>query len=267
MGTNDHDALLLLSLGGARAQTLQFLVCIGLLACKKFLEPSRLWVEFTLDVSKQMIGTQWIYCMNLFGTGTLGSFYENQHHVDWYWIAVVADCTLGVFLDYLVLCVLTYLILQLLSVNHVEETDFVCGEYRNPVDGRLRLQRYVKQLMLWLVTISIAKICLVMIIGIVPDLCKRLANFVLSPIRGSKETYHIAVAYVTPTCMHAFRWSVVDALLRKKGASRDVFLYSSVSVRQPVDVEHGGAPREMLTRRVDAQGAPRAFGSLLRVHA
>eukprot|EP00929_Paragymnodinium_shiwhaense_P112695 TRINITY_DN80961_c0_g1_i1.p1 TRINITY_DN80961_c0_g1~~TRINITY_DN80961_c0_g1_i1.p1 ORF type:complete len:267 (-),score=69.29 TRINITY_DN80961_c0_g1_i1:174-974(-) len=204
---------------GKFVQGVLFLFCCASLLFKYWRNHGgRSIQEFGLDSSKQLCGAAWIHVLNLVFAEKLEEQFESSgDQCDWYWLNIVIDTTLGVGVSYSVLMLFSLVIRSCLP--EAQAKDFESGQYKNP-DGTLHMGKYVKQVMLWLLTVSIMKMTMVGLMVIGHSFLIVVAGFVLSPFdQEDSFTYKLlAVMVVTPVIMNTLQFWVTDNIIKKKDA-------------------------------------------------
>lgn len=207
------ECVVLPGLYGLFVQGLLFLCCVGVLIFKKFTEGSqRSWFEFGLDSSKQIIGSGWIHVMNLACATILSHQVANADECEWYWTNIMIDTTLGVAIEYWLLRPIT---LGLKWMFCDTSDDFEPGDY-GTAGGRFQIQRYAKQLLAWLVVVTSMKAIMVILMLIASSPLTMVARFVLRPFLNEPSLKLLVVMILTPLCMNAFQFWVVDNLIKKR---------------------------------------------------
>merc|ERR1711957_605671 len=97
---------------------------------------------------------------------------------EWYWINIMVDTTFGTAVAYFLLKVAMVFIRKRMS-EHVAE-EFKSGDYRGE-DGIIDVQKYFKQLFLWLVIMSGMKCIMVIAMFLFSGPLVGFAGFVLAP--------------------------------------------------------------------------------------
>ncbi|CAE7259835.1 Stimate, partial [Symbiodinium pilosum] len=192
-------------------QLLLFFCCVGTLVVKKVKEgPRRTWFQFGLDSSKQFLGAGWIHVMNLLCATIMGNRMGEGDECEWYWLNIMLDTTLGVWVEYILLRVLTEALDSLLGEG---AQDFRTGIYwRN---GEFQVIMYVKQLVVWLCIVSFMKLAMVVLMILLAKPLTLAARTVLNPFLEKPELKLIIVMIATPMIMNAFQFWVTDNFIKK----------------------------------------------------
>jgi hypothetical protein len=204
---------------GMLMQALLFLCVCGVLAYKKATEErGRTWFSFLLDSSKQMIGAAWIHVLNLTCAVVIDRHLSTGDQCLWYWINIVLDTTLGVAAEYALLEALSACLRRGLGDAAAEE--FKGGHYYELAAGAVeevfRWERYAKQLALWLLVVSLMKLCMVALMLSLSGVLAAVAAALLQPLEKRPRLKLAVVMIVTPVCMNAFQFWVVDEILKKR---------------------------------------------------
>lgn len=213
---------------GLLIQGVLFLTCVGILILKKVREDcdadengeeekKRSWKDFGRDSSKQILGAGWIHVMNLFFAKTLeaatdtGSKHDQHDQCEWYWINIMIDTTLGVAVEWALLWASMQLIR---NTCEGQAEDLKTGAYKGE-DGKFHIEKYLKQLILWLLVVTGMKACMVFLMFNCRVPLQAVASFVLHPVIGNPTMKLLCVMIVTPVCMNAFQFWVVDNIIKK----------------------------------------------------
>jgi len=182
--------------------------------CNKDQSQVRTFMEFILDSMKQVVGIGWIYVANLF----CAIFFMNRNDLDQctaYWLSIMIDTTLGVFIEYVLLTLIGAIIIQLGACGLVKHPDhFDRGHYR--IGSTIDWSRFVKQLAVWLVCVTLMKVVVVYIITHVSAVGV-FAMKALGPWDGAPFNKLVLVMILTPCVMSCFQFFVTDTFLKKKG--------------------------------------------------
>lgn len=139
-------------------QLLLGVLAFSILIIKRFIEkPRRPWKIWWFDASKQIVSACVIHLLNLL----LSAIFANSESSDecvWYFLSVFMDCTLGVFLSY----VLMWLVDGIVKTANWKllQSGLYFEQYtkNSKVRYRLKPKMYFAQLGIWLgVTIIVSK--------------------------------------------------------------------------------------------------------------
>lgn len=198
---------------GIAVQGILFFCVIAVLVYKKLKETKRRsWKEFAMDSSKQCFGAGWIHVMNLMCATVEESLMKHGDQCTWYWINIMVDTTLGVAVEYYLLTCLTGLIS---SAFPASAGDFQSGDYRDPVTQEFILVKYVKQLALWLVVVTGMKLSMLIVMLMFAASLAAVAGFILRPFMNQPVLKLLVVMILTPFCMNAFQFWIVDNFISK----------------------------------------------------
>merc|ERR1711939_689883 len=170
-----------------------------------------------MDSSKQLLGAGWIHVLNLSFAKGLETQFQAADQCEWYWVNIMLDCTLGVAVEY---------VLMRSLMSCIEKTypgqaeDFETGEYKRQ-DGSCNPVKYVKQLFMWLVIVSLMKLSMGLLMALGHNNLVGLAQTVLSPFESDPTIKLFVVMIFTPVCMNVFQFWMVDNFIKKKGKSGD----------------------------------------------
>lgn len=204
---------LLAGVFGYAVQGILFLLALGSLVVKKITGPAdRTWYMFSLDSSKQLAGAGWIHILNLLFAHHLAEHFNSADTdaCDWYAVNIIVDCTLGVFVEYLLLGGLLVMLAACLGENN----GFESGEYRDE-SGAVDYCRYVKQLGLWLFIVSCMKVSMMGVMYLGHNWLVGAADVLYGWFDNEKAKL-LAVMVFTPWVMNSFQFWMVDNIIRKK---------------------------------------------------
>lgn len=199
---------------GAAVQCLLFLTSATVLVLKKLREKSdRTWRVFMLDSSKQVLGAGFVHVLNMVLSTILGNDMEGDA-CDWYWMHIMLDTTLGVFLEYLWLLALIKLLVRLTG----DMSSFRFGEYTDAA-GRVDRIIYAKQLGVWLSCIIGMKLIVVTLLVFFLNEFVFVARMFLLAVSWNTHLKLICVMLVTPCCMNSIQFWLTDNFIQKGGIS------------------------------------------------
>lgn len=223
---------------GKVMQVLLFVCSVTALIFKYRREPGdRKPLEFVMDSSKQLIGAAWIHVLNLcFATG-LEAHFQAGDQCQWYWLNIMLDCTLGIAVEYVLMLLLTSCIKQTMPT---QSSDLETGDYRGPGDGSCLPGKYLKQLCMWLVIVSLMKICMFAIMALGHQNLTSLAQAILKPFASDATLKLFVVMIFTPVTMNVFQFWMVDNFIKRQGkgenmSTGDMELDGSMRTR----IQHG----------------------------
>lgn len=144
-------------------QAILGLLCLSSLLFKRLYEypVRRTWQVWSFDVSKQLIGALGVHVFNvllsIIKTLPVSLFKkkpDEEDPCDWYFLNIVFDCTIGVYILYLVFRGVNKVAGHYLKVTQIES-----GEY-GPDPRRPSVRAYAKQLGLYFLSLMITKFVL-----------------------------------------------------------------------------------------------------------
>eukprot|EP00928_Gymnodinium_smaydae_P036174 TRINITY_DN25319_c0_g4_i1.p1 TRINITY_DN25319_c0_g4~~TRINITY_DN25319_c0_g4_i1.p1 ORF type:complete len:970 (-),score=200.96 TRINITY_DN25319_c0_g4_i1:64-2973(-) len=209
------------TLGGSFGLVVQFLLlCVCMLALylkkkrEEFKGSKRTWRDFMFDSSKQLAGAGWVHVLNMGCAVLLGMFSGAAADAcEWYWVEIMIDTTLGVFVEFLFLEVYTKQLEKLTNFSGAFKT----GEYIDKETGELNTMNYLKQLAVWLLVISSMKLCMVfvMIAGKAP--LEHFAHTFVGYFDETPQFKLILVMVITPGVMNCVQFWLTDNFLKAGG--------------------------------------------------
>lgn len=210
--------MVLPGLWGVFVQGLLFTCCAGVFYIKRKKEEKELgaWArsmeEFVLDASKQFFGAGWIHVMNLGFATILNDLMSEGDECEWYWINIMVDTTLGTAVAYFLLRIFTSCIRKKLGPA---SADFQSGEYMSE-DRTINFKKYGKQLLLWMVVLTVMKILMVLFMFLFSGPLAAVAGFILSPFLTQPWLKLLVVMIVCPLVMDGFQIWMVDNFIKKR---------------------------------------------------
>merc|ERR1711971_1015271 len=139
--------------------------------------------------------------MNLGFASALNSLMSGGDECEWYWINIMVDTTLGTLIAYVFLKIAMAFIRKRLSPEAAE--GFKSGEYRAE-DGIISMQKYGKQLALWLLVISAMKFLMVITMLLFSWPLLAIAGLLLAPFLSQPWLKLLVVMIICPMLMDAF---------------------------------------------------------------
>lgn len=181
---------------------------------------------YAMDCSKQVMGAAWVHLLNLVFAGVLANVSTRGDQCIWFWLNLMLDTTLGVLVEYIILQGINSLIAaickNLLKKPHYANDWIESGEYFD-VDRNFKVQRYLKQLFVWVVIIvSGMKASMVGLMLIFNIHLEQLAELVLYPCMQDETTKLIVVTVITPGIMNAVQFWIVDNIIHRKPSAREL---------------------------------------------
>jgi len=208
---------------------------------------NRSFIQFLCDSFKQLLGAAWMHILNLiFATifATWMTFKVNDE-CNWYWVEIMIDTTLGVFIEYWLLQTLIslkrynrcfdYLAEQVIQVRSLKETTLDPEELvpktpdsneqpllQEPVKSgpvveamkTIDICKYILQVFVWLFIVTCMKLTMLVTMIIFNPQLQKVATFVLQPVVPFRGTYFdlelLIVMIVTPAVMDAFQLIAQD---------------------------------------------------------
>lgn len=203
-------------LAGGVAKLMQVLLfvcsCAALIFKYRRESGDRTASEFLMDSSKQLIGAGWIHVLNIGFSKGLEAHFQAGDECHWYWLNIMLDCTLGVAVEYVLMMFLTSCIQKTCPT---QAEDFETGDYRRQ-DGSCQPIKYVKQLLMWLLIVSLMKLCMCAIMALGHNGLMGVAQAMLSPFASDATLKLFVVMISTPVCMNVFQFWMVDNFIKRK---------------------------------------------------
>jgi hypothetical protein len=241
---SDH-CVLFPGLFGLLVQLALFCICIVALVLKKLREgKERTWFVFGLDSSKQVVGAGFVHCLNVIIAWLLPDIMPGDA-CDWYWLNLMVDTTLGVFLEYLLFLSITWLMLRIFGDD---ATAFHSGDYYSysrlydhdgysemddnesyddyGMDYELMFHKeiYFKQLVFWLCCISGMKLLVIVIFLYLGNIFLSIAAIFLIVVSWNPKVKLVFVMLITPGIMNVVQFWLTDAFIKKDGVQFREFM-------------------------------------------
>ncbi|CAG8550864.1 6321_t:CDS:2 [Ambispora leptoticha] len=165
--------------------------------------PVKIWL---FDVSKQVIGACMMHGLNLLASLIAG---KNEQEVTnpcvWYFLNIFMDCTLGVFVLFLLLKLL-HTGLTSLGIQGLRS-----GDYDMPP----RRAWWLKQLAIFLVSLFTMKMIIVLVIQIAPFLFK-FGAWAINWTESDPKLQIVFVMLIFPLIMNIVQFWLVDQVIKKR---------------------------------------------------
>lgn len=184
----------------------------------------RTWIVWIFDVSKQVIGAMGVHVFNLLllilkaapdpdglsASDNIDCGDDCGDPCDWYFLSIVLDCTIGVYILYLVLRGLSYVLKQKLQVTQIDS-----GEY-GPDPYKPSTRAYLKQLAVYFGAVMVTKF---LIYGFVEcfetELLWVTSHVLLAWLDEYPNEFEIfVVMFVVPVCMNCLQLILVDNFIQ-----------------------------------------------------
>mmetsp|Transcript_84839 Transcript_84839/g.177387 ORF Transcript_84839/g.177387 Transcript_84839/m.177387 type:complete len:245 (+) Transcript_84839:313-1047(+) len=193
---------------GVFVQAFLLAACIAILVMKKLHEgPKRTWRDFTLDSSKQILGSGWMHILNLICAMILGEETKGADECSWYFINIAVDDTVGVAVEFMLVALVTRLF------------GFQTGEYGSSKEVDRGM--YLEQLVIWLLILSATKGYMLLIMINASGPLINLSNALLAPFAGEPMVKLVVVMICFPVVLNSFQMWVTDSFIKRKEATDD----------------------------------------------
>lgn len=177
-----------------------------LLLKRKHENPRRPWRIWSFDVGKQVIGALLVHFLNVLASIVISG--ENEPDLDdnpctWYFLNILFDTTIGIPILW---CTLWYVYME---AYRWDVKDIMSGEYGNPP----RTSAFIKQLILYVIAVILAKIILGLVLFYVPFL-DDWGAYLISWTAFDKRVQIAFVMLIFPTIMNTIQYYVVDSIIQ-----------------------------------------------------
>lgn len=207
------------------------LLCMSSLIVKRHYEwpVRRTWAVWFFDVSKQLLGALGVHVFNVVlsiiktlagdkggATGTSedgddGGWDDEDLNdpCNWYFLNIVFDCTIGVYILYLV-----FSVANRICKNWFHITNIKSGEYGDP--NRPSITAYLKQLAIYYVSLMITKVILFVVMNYFAlQLLWITDHILLVWLNNYPEQVEIfMVIFVIPIIMNCLQFILVDNIIQ-----------------------------------------------------
>ncbi|CAG8605604.1 1603_t:CDS:2 [Paraglomus brasilianum] len=194
----DHFAILIQLLLGA--------IAFSTLILKRQLErprrPVRIWA---FDVSKQVVGALLIHSLNVLASLIAGSVSKDTNPCIWYFLNIFVDCTLGVFILFLVLKAINTLLAKM-GVRGIKS-----GEYGNPP----RWTWWIKQTLSFVFCLALMKVIVLLLFRLCPFLFD-FGEWILGWSLHDTRLQVVFVMLIFPLIMNIVQFWLVDQVIKKR---------------------------------------------------
>lgn len=235
------------------------LLCIISLIFKRFYEypERRTWQVWFFDVSKQVIGAMGVHVFNLLlsilkaalphvrVSKNMGDCYDNDDCTgspcDWYFLNIVLDCTIGVYVLYVVLRLLSHVCKNYFGVTQIDSGEYGSDTYHPSV------RAYLKQLVLYVGSLMITKVILYGFVECFEsELLWFTSNIILVWLAEYPNEFAILVVmFVVPVLMNCIQLILVDNFIKSQEMHQRNIQYShtkdhKMHLQLKQDEEHQG---------------------------
>ncbi|CAO1614779.1 unnamed protein product [Jaminaea pallidilutea] len=195
-------------------QGLMGILVLGTLVWKRQREnPRRPWKIWLLDITKQMLGQLFVHTLNVLLSNFVADV-GDQNPCSLYFLNILVDTTLGVFIIYLTLRVTTHVLTDVWGF-----TGFVSGQYsdRNKRGrgkaSRPKLSYWLKQLGSYFFALFMMKLVVTLLFVIFPFLFA-FGRWLLDLFGEAKNVQVLFVMCIFPLAMNTLQFWLVDSFLR-----------------------------------------------------
>lgn len=213
---------------GYGMQCVLLLVSLGMLFLKFLIAGrTRTLKQFLFDTSKQIVGSGWLHVLNLlFARILAGIKASDSDECAWYWVQIVIDDTIGVWVAFTLLHVLLRIFRKLghndwaydlvRSLHHGSSKASADNDLPTPLlpelDSPVPYTVYPFQVALWLVVVTGMKTTMVLFTFLFANPLQVAAGFVfaLSPALKDPTAKLWMVMIVTPLVMNSLQYWLVD---------------------------------------------------------
>ncbi|KAL6452525.1 hypothetical protein SBY92_001784 [Candida maltosa Xu316] len=222
---NDNDGKCeLIGTFSLMTQAILGLLCLSSLLIKRSYEypVRRTWPVWIFDVSKQLIGALGVHIFNVIlsmvktapdlvlkkiGNNNDDNDDDTQDPCDWYFLNIVLDCTIGVYILYLVFKAVNRVCKQYFHLTQIES-----GEY-GPNPHKPSTKAFVKQLAVYFTSLMITKFLLY---GL-KQLLWITSHILLVWLNEYPDEFEIfIVMFIVPIIMNCLQLILIDNFIRNQ---------------------------------------------------
>lgn len=223
------DSCTLFGLFGWMVQLLLAVLCFLSLICTLYLDKRyreaapRPWLIFflvrvTQDISKQGFSATLAHTMNVM-IAVLFSKWQEANPCEWYFINMMLDTTLGVFMSFTLLSLLENLAFRM------NWTSLHSGHYRDKDSEEVNLEAWATQLVTWglivmTVRLTQGKCIIVSLMWLTANQLNSGGHFLLRKLEDSPRLELIVVMVFCPLVMNLLQFWIQDTFLKE---SKKVF--------------------------------------------
>ncbi|KAJ1978176.1 hypothetical protein H4R34_003303 [Dimargaris verticillata] len=190
-------------------QTLLGVIAISTLFLKRQREvPQRPFVIWFFDVSKQATGSAMMHMLNLLAAHLSGkSSMEDSNPCVWYFMNLILDTTVGVYILYLYLK-LIHAIVRTANISGMDS-----GNYGTPP----RVTSWIKQSIAFFVALLTMKMTVMVALALFPFLAI-LGRIFLAPFKqvGDSRIQIVMVMLIVPLVMNIIQFWLIDHVIKQK---------------------------------------------------
>ncbi|KAK6454637.1 vacuolar membrane protein-domain-containing protein [Scheffersomyces xylosifermentans] len=262
--TNDDGKCELIGTFSLLTQALLGLLCLSSLIIKRSYEYPirRTWPVWFFDVSKQLIGALGVHIFNVMlsliksgdfdearlsthilqNDGSNGDEDNGSDPCDWYFLNIVFDCTVGVYILYCVFRAMNHFCKKYLHITNIES-----GQY-GPDVNRPSVRAYLKQLTVYFTSLMITKILLYIAMECFETqllwITKHILLVWLDEYPDELEIF--IVMFVVPIFMNCLQLVLIDNFIRNQVWSR---VNKRMHDEHPDEYEYSGQSGESVIER------------------
>mmetsp|Transcript_12762 Transcript_12762/g.30543 ORF Transcript_12762/g.30543 Transcript_12762/m.30543 type:complete len:320 (+) Transcript_12762:52-1011(+) len=247
-------------LGGWFAKGVQlalFISTMSVLVAKycKTKDTGRSFFVFCVDSSKQYAGAGFIHIMNLLLAEKLNGMFPGGDPCDWYWVNLVVDCTLGVFVAWFFLQSFLKVLVPAFCAN---TSGLEPGNYG---DGEFKLAVYVKQMVFWLTVVFFMKLTMLCLMAGLGEFWLWLSSSILDGLDATPRVKLVVVMCITPAFFNGLQFWLQDNFLRHKKRGEPLLDHqASVEVGTPRKLTARARTASVLDVFIPAQFTSVLFG-------
>jgi len=206
---------------------------------------SRTWFEFALDCSKQIVAAAWVGVVDMACAAALASHARPRGDCAGFAAGRVADATLGVLLQWLLLDSALSLSRRAGSKSFADR--IATGVYWRGAGSRMKFspESYIGQLTLWLAVVTVAKVAVSVLLWLAPGTAS-VADLLLSGFDTSRRVEVFVVMVCLPLVMTSAQFLITDTFLRRPPHTQ----YDTQQYIEPANVDFYGEDDAFVTPSV-----------------
>lgn len=214
-------------------QALLGLLCLSSLLVKRYYEypVERSWQVWLFDVLKQITGAFGVHVFNVLlsilkGKSMKSLFFiheisplkifadsqEPADPCDWYFLSIMLDCTIGVYILYLVFRHVTFVCKQYLGITQIDSGDY------GPDQHKPSVRAFLKQLTIYFLSLMITKILLYILVECFEtQLLWFTSTIILRWLDEYPDEFEIfLIMFVVPVFMNCLQLILIDNFIQNQ---------------------------------------------------
>ncbi|MBW0509564.1 hypothetical protein O181_049279 [Austropuccinia psidii MF-1] len=186
------------------------IILVSLLVKRHREKPKRKYQIWTADVSKQVIGQAFVHLLNIFISAIMAQLPSGGNPCALYFINIFIDTTIGVFVLFITLNLLTHLSSILFNQSPIN-LGLASGTYPPPF-----FMSWLKQLAIYLLSLAILKLFVIALFYLGGDALIRFGDGLIEAISSNPKTQIVIVVMIGPTILNVLQFLLIDSFIKHK---------------------------------------------------